>query len=338
MSLIGRRVANLPPSNLHAQGYPTQACSIDPSLHSRGYSRATATTEQLNVRPPRPSVRNRAERKPDFIILGHPITTSNHLRPTELDTDTRDTRRTSFSQRASGAACESLELSHSTSQMKASRDGGGPSKMSPAVQSRLATMRKQQERWMKDREQVKQQTGCTGSVRTPSSNSAALSPAPGMGAFPQAMVRQSASGSAGTVGHVAPIVGLASDADLAARLKDATDRALEEESAAERSRNLEFRINMLEEEVIELGEDLNDGRRALVAEQAKHADVDDEAAEIEAEVARFMQAIKERRHALACQRATVDERCRKLELQNSSFEEKINITRSTVGSLQRDLS
>jgi len=71
VSLIGRRVANLPPSNLHAQGYPTQACSIDPSLHSRGYSRATATTEQLNVRPPRPSVRNRAERKPDFIILGH---------------------------------------------------------------------------------------------------------------------------------------------------------------------------------------------------------------------------------------------------------------------------
>eukprot|EP00039_Didymoeca_costata_P012318 m.176682 g.176682 ORF g.176682 m.176682 type:complete len:144 (-) comp15447_c1_seq2:666-1097(-) len=91
---------------------------------------------------------------------------------------------------------------------------------------------------------------------------------------------------------------------------------------------IELRIEVLSEEIEELLDEVDVCRERVSLEKEEIATIDSKSAQLDKQVEEFMEKVKRRKHAFACQRATHEEKIRQANEEIALLNSKVVIARN----------
>lgn len=122
---------------------------------------------------------------------------------------------------------------------------------------------------------------------------------------------------------------------VAARLQAASEQGKLQARQRQERENIETRLFILNEEVDDLESEIAESNRAELKERDRMGRIDAGVAKLDEKVKEFMEMIKQKKHALACERATHEEKCRLIAHDRERLNEKLAMTRRTIESLSQ---
>ena len=106
-----------------------------------------------------------------------------------------------------------------------------------------------------------------------------------------------------------------------------------QEELRRRREQLETRLFILNEEIDDLHESALGCDDRAARERSKMVRIDDQLINLDQQVKEFMESIKRKKHALACERATHEEKCRVVAQDRARLDNKLvrSLTQATAG-------
>jgi len=226
--------------------------------------------------------------------------------------------------------------------MNRAKNGGGTN---AGTQAKIRAMKEQQQRWLKDR------------AATIESGSASATPVPQPAVSDATPVPHTRTGGAQMAsahgGHgIRPewITGpnqsvsqsIAQTAEekaaVQSRLQAKSNKLMQEHKRSRERDNLETRIMILEEEIEDMLESSGQCAGSIEQEHAVIGQIDNGILQLDEEVRQFLERIKQRKHALECERATHEEKIRLITHDKGNWENKLAMTNKTLTSLRAQIA
>eukprot|EP00037_Helgoeca_nana_P033621 m.418678 g.418678 ORF g.418678 m.418678 type:complete len:208 (+) comp31075_c0_seq1:214-837(+) len=123
--------------------------------------------------------------------------------------------------------------------------------------------------------------------------------------------------------------------EFAEQLREASATEQRHRDAEREKAMCDIRMEVLEDEISGLAVEKEKLDRQLHKNHKSDEKVEAAHAALEAEVARFMRSVKQRKHALACEQATISERKRVINEQRAENDAQVRLIQDTLLTLRR---